>query len=142
MVHTSFEAAVAHLRAASVIAVLGAHTSRPRPAHYVPDYLYKQGFRILPVNPRFMGETLFGEEVAASLRELDIAVDIVDVFRRSADVPGHLDDILAMRPLPKVVWLQSGIRHDETAARLERAGIAVVQDRCALADHRRASMLG
>ncbi|MFO0748298.1 MAG: CoA-binding protein [Myxococcota bacterium] len=58
------------------------------------------------------------------------------MFRRPVDLPGHLDDLLAMRPLPKVVWLQLGIRHAEVAARLVAAGIDVVEDRCTLADHR------
>ncbi|HMC35979.1 MAG TPA: CoA-binding protein, partial [Myxococcales bacterium] len=61
-------------------------------------------------------------------------LDIVDVFRRPADVPGHLDDLLAKRP--RAVWLQSGIRHDATAESLARAGILVIQDRCLMVEYR------
>jgi hypothetical protein len=125
------------LEAARTIAVLGAHPSPSRPASYVPAYLHGQGYRILPVNPRFVGETLWGEPVRARLDELSEAVDVVDVFRRSEDVPAHVDEILAMSPRPKVVWLQSGIENDEAAARLIAAGIDVVQDACTYADHRR-----
>jgi hypothetical protein len=125
------------LTSARVVAVLGAHPSRERPAHYVPDYLHTVGARILPVNPQFAGQTLWGEPVRASLTEIGEAVDVVDVFRRPELLPGHTAEILGMKPLPRVVWLQSGIRNDAFAAEIARAGIEVVQDRCMLADHRR-----
>jgi predicted CoA-binding protein len=70
-----------YLSRAKTIAVLGAHKDPSRPAHYVPRYLLERGYRILPVNPRFAGEELFGEKVAASLLELQSPVDILDVFR-------------------------------------------------------------
>lgn len=124
------------LTQARTIAVVGAHPEATRAAHYVPAYLHDQGYRVLPVHPAFVGQTMFGQPVVATLAELDEPVDIVDVFRRSDAIPGHLDDILAMTPPPRVVWLQQGIRHDATAATLRAAGITVVQDRCTLADHR------
>ncbi len=119
------------------IAVLGAHDDPLRPACYVPDYLYLQGYRVLPVNPLLVGKSLWGQPVCATLAELREPVDIVDVFRRPEYLPDHLADILAMQPRPAVVWLQLGIRHDAFALRLQAAGITVVQDRCTLADHRR-----
>jgi len=122
---------------AHTIAVLGAHWRPQRAAYYVPEYLRSQGYRILPVNPEADGRELFGVLVRARLAELEDRVDIVDVFRRSDALPAHVDDILAMRPLPLVVWFQVGIRNDEVADTLERAGIEVVQDRCTLADHQR-----
>lgn len=125
------------LESARTIAVLGAHASMARPAAYVPSYLKGVGYRVIPVNPRFAGQTILGEVVRARLADISEPVDIVDVFRRSEDVPAHVDDILAMRPLPKVVWLQMGISNDDAAAALIAAGIDVVQDRCTLADHRR-----
>lgn len=124
------------LRAAETIAVLGAHHEPRRPAFYVPDYLASVGYRVLPVNPTLLGETLWGEPVRATLAELGEPVDIVDVFRRSAVIPDHVDDILAMSPRPAVVWLQLGIRNQGAADRLAEAGIEVIQDRCTLADHR------
>ncbi|MEL6346400.1 MAG: CoA-binding protein [Myxococcota bacterium] len=125
------------LEHARVIAVLGAHPQRTRAAFYVPDYLVQQGYRILPVNPTRVGEILWGEPVRASLTDIDEPVDVVDVFRRSAALMGHLDEIRSMKPLPQWVWLQQGIRDDTFAAHLMDVGIAVVQDRCMLADHRR-----
>ena len=130
------------LRAARTIAVLGAHTRPYKPAHYVPAYLAEQGYRILPVNPEFVGQSLFGERVRARLQELGEAVDIVDVFRRGEVLPDHVDDVLAMQPRPAVVWLQIGIRNDAVVERLRREGIEVVQDRCTLADHRRFGLAG
>lgn len=124
------------LRAARTIAVLGAHEDPSRPAFYVPDYLHAQGYRILPVNAMLAGKTLWGERVRATLAELGEQVDIVDVFRRPEALPAHLDDLLAMSPRPRLVWLQLGIRNDAFARAVQDAGIDVVQDRCTLADHR------
>jgi predicted CoA-binding protein len=125
------------LTTARTIAVLGASTHTERPAHYVPEYLHEHGYRVIPVNPLHRGEQLWGEPFRATLREIGEPIDIVDVFRAPAALPQHVDDILAMQPLPKVVWFQLGIRNDAVAAQLSAAGIEVVQDRCTLADHRR-----
>jgi predicted CoA-binding protein len=124
------------LEQAKIIAVLGAHPDLQRAAGYVPDYLAKVGYRILPVNPVYAGHTLFGETVVASLAELRGRVDILDVFRRSEAIAGHVDEVLAMRPRPRVVWLQLGVRDDAAAAAWSAAGLHVVQDRCTLAEHR------
>ncbi len=102
----------------------------------MPDYLADRAYRILPVNPVFAGRELWGETVVASLEDLTEPIDVVDVFRRSAHLPGHLDELLAIEPPPRWIWFQLGIRNDEVARRLEEAGIGVVQDRCLLADHR------
>lgn len=129
------------LETARTIAVLGAHDDLMKPAAYVPDYMHRKGYRVLPVNPTKVGLRLWGEPVRATLAELAAVdgvgpIDVVDVFRRSGDLPGHLDDILAMRPLPKVVWLQLGIRNAAVTEKLVAAGIDVIDDRCMLADHR------
>lgn len=128
------------LEQARTLAVLGAHTDAGRAAHYVPAYLARQGYRILPVNPRFAGETLFGETVVATLADLPAPADLVDVCRPAPALPAHLPEILAMTPRPAVVWLQLGIRHDAVAQALSDAGLTVVQDRCTLADHRTGSL--
>lgn len=124
------------LETARVVAVLGAHPDASRPAHYVPAYLAAQGYTVLPVNPMCVGQALFGHPVVAELTEVGAPVDVVDVFRRSELVAGHLQEILAMRPLPRWVWLQAGVRDDAVAAALGAHGIGVIQDRCMLADHR------
>jgi hypothetical protein len=124
------------LETARVVAVLGASASPDKPAHYVPKYAADKGYRVIPVNPGLEGQELFGEPVRPSLAAIGEPVDIVDVFRRPEVLDTHLDDILAMNPRPKLVWLQLGIRNDDFAAKLFEAGIEVIQDRCLLADHR------
>lgn len=121
-----------------VVAVVGFHRDPMKPAHYVPEYLHRQGYTVLPVNPALAarGETFYGQKTYARLADIGTPVDIVEVFRRSDRVHEHLDDILAMQPRPKVVWLQLGIRDDATADALTAQGIEVIQDRCMLADHR------
>ena len=125
------------LAGSPTVAVLGIHREPEKAAFYVPEYLHDEGYRVLGVNPEFAGETLFGEKVRATLSELGEPVDLVDVFRRPEHIPAHLDDILAMKPHPRFVWFQLGIRNDEAAKKLEDAGITVIQNRCTLADHQR-----
>ncbi|NLG09380.1 MAG: CoA-binding protein [Deinococcales bacterium] len=119
------------------IAVIGASAREGRPANYVPAYLREQGYDVVGVNPTAAGGTLFGQPAVATLAELDRPVDLVNVFRRDADIPGHLDDILALEPRPRAVWIQLGLRNDAVAARLRAEGITVVQDRCLMVEHRR-----
>jgi predicted CoA-binding protein len=78
--------------------------------------------------------------VFATLSEIAEPVDLVDVFRRAEDIPKHVEDILAMKPRPKVVWFQLGIKNEDAAKILESAGIIVIQNRCTLADHQRLGM--
>ncbi len=125
------------LESCRVVAVLGARDRPYQAGFYVPQYLYEQGYTILPVNPNRLGQVLWGHPVVARLTDLAEPVDMVDVFRRSETLPAHLEDILAMVPRPEVVWFQQGIRNDEVARQLVQAGIEVVQDRCTLAEHRR-----
>jgi predicted CoA-binding protein len=120
------------------IAVLGIKTEAQsyQPAFYVPEYAQSAGYEIIPV-PVYYPEvtTILGRPVYRRVADIPGDVDLVNVFRRSQDVPPHLDDILAKRP--KAVWMQSGIRHNEVAERLARAGIDVVQDRCLMVEVRR-----
>ncbi len=120
------------------IAVLGIkmQAQADQPAYYVPEYLVGAGCDIVPV-PVYYPEVkeILGRKVFRSLMEIPDEIDLVDVFRRSHDIPGHLDDLLAKKP--QAVWFQSGIRNDTVAERLARAGIKVVQDRCLMIEHRR-----
>jgi predicted CoA-binding protein len=125
------------LTTSPTIAVLGVHREPDKAAFYVPEYLHDEGYRIIGVNPQFHDEELFGERVRDTLAEIAEPVDLVDVFRRAELIPQHVEDILAMKPRPKVVWFQLGIRNDEVAHILEAAGITVIQNRCTLADHQR-----
>ena len=125
------------LQRTTTIAVLGIKDAPAEDAHRVPAYLQAHGYRILPVNPKLAAQPVLGVRAAASLAELDETPDLVNVFRAPQHVPAHADEILAIQPRPKAVWLQLGIHDDASARRLEAAGIAVVQDRCIMVEHRR-----
>jgi predicted CoA-binding protein len=119
------------------IAVLGIKTPESRePAYYVPAYAQRVGREIVPVPVYYPSVTeILGERVYRKLADIPGDVDMVNVFRRSKDIPPHVEDILAKRP--KSVWFQSGIRNDEAAERLARGGIDVVQDRCLMVELQR-----
>ena len=104
------------------IAVLGIKTAEGgQPAYYVPAYAQRAGYEIVPVPVYFPDVTeILGEAVYRRVADVPGGVDLVNVFRRPKDVPAHVDDILEARP--KAVWFQQGIRHDESAERLARAG--------------------
>jgi len=119
------------------IAVLGIKTEAQsgQPAFYVPKYLDAAGFQIIPVPVYYPEVTeILGHQVYRTLADVPHNIDLVNVFRRSQDVPAHLDDLLGKKP--RAVWLQSGIRNDAVAESLAKAGIKVVQDRCLMVDHR------
>jgi predicted CoA-binding protein len=125
------------LREARTVAVLGAKDGAGEPAWFVPAYLAGQGYRIRPVNPTMAGRALLGVPVVPTLADLDEAVEVIEVFRRSEHLPAHAAEILALSWKPRAVWFQLGIRHAAAAERLARAGIRVVQDRCMMPEHRR-----
>jgi uncharacterized protein len=127
------------LREARRVAVLGIKTDQQpgAPAYYVPAYMQRVGYAVVPVPVYYPEVTeILGEPVYRRLVDVPGDVDLVVVFRRSQDIPQHVDDILAKKPA--AVWFQLGIRNDAVAARLAGEGIDVVQDRCAMVDHRRA----
>ena len=118
------------------IAVLGIKPDPDQPAYYVPKHADDAGYEIVPV-PVYYKELMeiMGKPVYRKLTDIPGEIDMVNVFRRPKDIPAHLDDILAKKP--KSVWFQLGIRNDEAAERLAKAGIDVVQDRCLLVELRR-----
>ncbi len=130
------------LQGTRTIAILGAHTDPGKPACYVPDYLHAHAYDVFAVNPLFAGRTLWDHPCVARLHDLAAPIDMVDVFRRIEVLMDHVDEILAMQPLPKFVWLQLGIAHAQFARVLREAGIRVIQDRCTLAEHRRLGLAG
>ena len=120
------------------VAVLGIKTEQQagQPAFYVAEYLDRVGYDVVPVPVYYPQVTeILGKPVHRRLADVPEPLDLVVVFRRSADVLEHVDDILAASP--GAVWMQSGIRNAEAAERLAQAGIKVVQDRCAMIEHRR-----
>jgi len=126
------------LLATKRVAVLGMRSEKhsARPAFYVPQYLISAGLEVIPVPVHELQvPQILGQQVFRKLTDIPGELDLVDVFRRSEDIPAHLEDLLAKRPT--AVWFQSGIRNDEVAESLARAGIKVVQERCLMMDHRR-----
>jgi uncharacterized protein len=116
------------------IAVLGATPNPDKAGFYIPQRMHSKGYHIIPVNPTYVGETLWGQQVRANLGQVGEPVDILNVFRRPETLEGHLEEILTLKP--RLVWLQSGIRNDGFAEKLEAAGIPVVQDACIAVSHR------
>ena len=125
------------LEATKRIAVLGIKTAETgQPAFYVPEYAQRRGYEIVPVPVYYPTVTeILGERVYRKVADVPGEVDMVNVFRRPNDIPPHVDDILAKKP--SSVWFQLGIRNEDAAERLARAGIDVVQDRCLLVELRR-----
>ena len=123
------------LKNTKIIAVVGIKMEEYQPAYYVPQYMKSAGYEIVPVPVYYPEATeILGEKVYRKLTDIPQDVDLVNVFRRSNDVARHAEDILAKKP--KAVWMQSGIRNDEVAASLAKAGIKVVQDACLMVEHR------
>lgn len=118
------------------IAVLGIKQNPEQPAHYVPEYAQQAGYEIVPVPVYHKDLTeMHGEKVYRKLAEIPGDIDMVNVFRRPVDIPQHVDDIIAKKP--KSVWFQLGIRNDQAAEKLARAGIDVVQDHCLMVELRK-----
>jgi predicted CoA-binding protein len=117
------------------IAVVGISPKEDRPSYTVASYLKSKGYTIILVRPD--GETILGEKVYHSLQEIppEVKIDIVDIFRKSEDVPPVVEEAIQRRA--RVVWMQEGVTHPEAAARAERAGLQVVMDRCIKKDHQR-----
>ncbi len=113
------------------IAVVGASADPTKAGHRIPAYLQSQGYRIVPVNPR--GGELFGERVYNSLAEIDVPVDVVDVFRPAEEAPQIARQAVEIGA--KVLWLQIGIVSDEAREIAESAGLTVIIDRCMGATH-------
>ena len=129
------------LTESKTIAAVGVSTNSIRPSYFVARYLNLKGFRILPVNPVYAGQTLFGEEIYPSLSALpeDIQVDMVDVFRRSDQalpVVEEAIEVLVPRGL-KTVWMQIGVINEESAALAGAHGLNVVMNRCPKIEHQR-----
>ena len=115
-----------------IIAVVGLSPNRMRPSHGVSQYMQSQGYRIIPVNPGH--SEILGEKAYRKLEDIPEPVEIVNVFRRSEEVGPVVDSAIAIGA--KAVWFQEGIRNDEAAAKAQAAGLAVVQNRCILKEHR------
>lgn len=112
------------------IAMVGASPVNVRPSYFAFKYLAERGYDMIPINPGQVGKSLVGKPFVASLADIGRPVDMVDVFRNSDRAMAIVDEALALPTLPKVIWMQLGVRSDEAAAKAEAAGIKVVMNRC------------
>ena len=117
------------------VAVVGISPNEDRPSYIVASYLKSNGYRIIPVRPD--GEEILGEKVYHRLADIpeEIGVEVVDIFRKSEDVPPVVDE--AIQRKAKAVWMQEGVIHEEAGAKAEKAGLIVVMDRCMKKEHQR-----
>jgi predicted CoA-binding protein len=127
------------LNSVKTIAIVGASANDVRPSFFVLKYLLNKGFSVYPVNPKEAGKDILGTKFYARLADIPVALDMVDIFRASEAVPGIVDEAMKLDPLPKVIWMQLTVRHDEAAARAEAAGIKVVMNRCPKIEYGRLS---
>ena len=123
------------LRENQVIAIVGLSADWYRPSNFAAKYLQQHGYRIIPVNPRYAGQTVLGEPCYKSVRDIPEKVHVVDVFRRTADVPPIADDAIAVGA--RVLWQQIGVKNEEAAAKARAAGLDTVMDRCMKIEHGR-----
>lgn len=115
------------------IAVVGLSAQWYRPSYFAAKYMLDHGYTVIPVNPRY--EEILGQKCYASLRDIPVAVDIVDCFRRADEIPAIADDAIAIGA--KVLWMQLGVINEEAARKAEAAGLEVVMDRCVKIEYAR-----
>ncbi len=117
------------------IAMVGLSADPMRPSHFAAIYMQSEGYDIIPVNPRYAGETILGQTVYATLEEIPRPVDIVDVFRRAEEAPAIAQSAIDIGA--KVFWMQLGVINEEAARQARQAGLEVVMDRCVKIEHAR-----
>jgi predicted CoA-binding protein len=116
------------------IAVVGMSKNEGKPAHFVPKYLIEHGYNVIPVNPTIT--EVLGRKSYPSIADIPDNVDVVDVFRRSEDVPPVVNDAINKKGI-KVIWMQSGIYNEEAEMKAKENGIDVVFNRCMMVEHNR-----
>jgi len=118
------------LRTVKTIALLGASPKPERPSNGVMKFLLDRGYHVIPVNPGQVGKTIHGQRVVGQLGDIVEPIDMVDVFRASDALPGIVDEILALKKRPAVLWMQLDVIHAEAAQTARNEGLKVVIDRC------------
>ena len=129
------------LQEAKSFAMVGASANTRRPSYFVLKYLLAKGYRVFPINPGQADREILGQKVFARLADLDLPVDVVDIFRNSEAALGIVRDAIALKDKLgiKVIWMQLGVRNDEAAALAETAGLKVVMNRCPKIEYGRLS---
>ena len=127
------------LNTVKTIAMVGVSAKESRPSYFAFKYLLERGYRMIPVNPGLAGQELLGPKVYAKLADIPEPVDMVDIFRASQYALGIVQEALALKPRPQVIWMQLGIRSDAAAALAEENGLKVVMNRCPKIEYGRLS---
>jgi len=127
------------LDSTKVIACVGVSSNRIRPSYFVLRYLYFKNFRVIPINPVYAGEILFGEKVLSSISEIDpeIKVDMLDIFRKSEAVLPIVEDALKHLRKLKTIWMQIGVHNEEAARLASQQGLEVIQNKCPKIEYQR-----
>jgi uncharacterized protein len=118
------------LRDIKTIALVGASNNEVRPSFFVLNYLLEKGYQVFPINPGLAGKEISGQQVYATLAEVPVAIDMVDIFRNSEAALGITEEALALPFKPKVIWMQLGVQNDVAAKLAESQGLKVVMNRC------------
>ena len=121
------------------IAMVGASEKENRPSYFAFKYLLERGYNMIPINPGHAGEDLLGRRIYARLADVPEPIDMVDIFRASRYALPIVEEALALKPRPQVIWMQLGIRNDEAAALAEANGLKVVMNRCPKIEYGRLS---
>jgi predicted CoA-binding protein len=127
------------LNTVKTIAMVGISPKDIRPSYFAFKYLLERGYRMIPVNPGLAGGEILGQQVYAKLADIPEPVDMVDVFRAPAYAPGIVEEALALKPRPLIIWMQLGVRNDAAAALAEQNGLKVVMNRCPKIEYGRLS---
>jgi len=127
------------LNTVKTIAMVGISPKDVRPSYFAFKYLLERGYRMIPVNPGQVGGDILGQPVYARLADIPEPVDMVDVFRAPQYALAIVEEALALKPRPQVIWMQLGIRNDEAARLAEANGLKVVMDRCPKIEYGRLS---
>jgi predicted CoA-binding protein len=127
------------LNTVKTIAMVGISPKDVRPSYFAFKYLLERGYRMIPVNPGQAGGDILGQPVYAKLADIPEPIDMVDVFRATQYAPGIVAEALALKPRPKVIWMQLGIRNEEAARLAEESGLKVVMNRCPKIEYGRLS---
>ena len=127
------------LNTVKTIAMVGASGKENRPSYFAFKYLLERGYRMLPVNPGHAGQQILGKTIYARLADIPEPIDMVDIFRAASYAPAIVQEALALKPRPQVIWMQLDVRNDEAAALAETNGMKVVMNRCPKIEYGRLS---
>ena len=127
------------LNTVKTIAMVGASAKDNRPSYFAFKYLMERGYNMIPINPGHVGKSLLGRPFVASLAEIGKPIDMVEIFRSSSHIMPVVDEALRLSPLPKVIWMQLGVRNDAAATLAEENGMQVVMNRCPKIEYGRLS---